>query len=59
MDGVGSYFLGIGASDVSSSNNFTLFDNVSVTANTVPEPVSTALFLLGGVTLVARRLRRK
>lgn len=34
-----------------------MFDNFNVSA--VPEPVSTALFLLGGATLVARRLRRK
>lgn len=33
------------------------FDNFSVTA--VPEPVSTALFLLGGATLAVKRLRRK
>ncbi len=26
---------------------------------TVPEPISTALFLLGGATLAVRRLRRK
>ncbi len=40
-----------------SGNGTGKFDNFSVSA--VPEPVSTAFFLLGGVTLLARRLRRK
>jgi len=34
-----------------------LFDDLKVSA--VPEPISTALFLLGGATLAVRRLRRK
>jgi hypothetical protein len=34
-----------------------VLDNFNASA--APEPVSTALFLLGGVTLAARRLRRK
>lgn len=34
-------------------------DNVSFAGTTVPEPVSTVLFLVGGATLAVRRLRKK
>ncbi|MFA5499508.1 MAG: PEP-CTERM sorting domain-containing protein [Candidatus Omnitrophota bacterium] len=40
-----------------SGNGTGRFDSFSVSA--VPEPVSTALFLVGGATLAVRRLRRK
>jgi hypothetical protein len=59
MQGANSYYVGLGTWDAYSLNNFSTFDNVCIKATAAPEPVSTALFLLGGATLMARRLRRK
>ena len=39
--------------------NFTINEGTPVKAPVAPEPVSSALFLVGGIGLAMRRLRKK
>ncbi len=41
------------------NGDFGKIDNIKVLANVVPEPISSALYLIGGGTLTALRLKRK
>jgi len=50
-------FVQNGSTDWCSGPRIKELDGFSTTA--VPEPISTALFILGGATLAARRLRKK